>query len=167
MPKAVCSVGLLFEDAKKDVFIWSQVLPRKARKSSRLFWEWARLPTESYPDQFFRFSRVAVAKISDKLIFQLCSQKTDSWSKIRLLCLMKFLFLPRKLKNELVWKLATVIIDKRETGLGISPKVVKLIPRKVGSIYSLYGVKPKLKAKKTLFATFKKSSITNGITWGS
>ena len=49
----------------------------------------------------FGFSRVAVARISGKLISRLCSQKTGSRSK-RGLCLNNFLFLARKMNNGLV-----------------------------------------------------------------
>ena len=60
--------------------------------------------------------------------------------------------------------LATATIEKRQTGLGTSSRVVKVIPRRAGSISSLYGAKPNLKAKKTLLATSKKKSrITNGL----
>ena len=46
--------------------------------------------------------------------------------------------------------------------MGTSPRVVRLIPGRVGSISSLYEAKPNLKAK-SLFATLKrKSHITNG-----
>ena len=49
--------------------------------------------------------------------------------------------------------LETATREKRETGLGTSPRVVKLIPRRAGSISSLYGAKTNLKAKKSPFAT--------------
>ena len=50
--------------------------------------------------------------------------------------------------------IATAILEERETGLGTSPRVVRLIPRKAGSISSPYGAKTNLKEKKkSLFAT--------------
>ena len=61
--------------------------------------------------------------------------------------------------------LATATIEKRETGLGTSPRVVKLIPRRAVSISSLHGAKTNLKAKKNMLATSKKKSrVTNGLT---
>ena len=61
--------------------------------------------------------------------------------------------------------IATATIEKRYTGLGTSPSVVKLIPRRVGSISSLYGAKTNLKTNKSPFATSKKKSrIQNGRT---
>ena len=45
--------------------------------------------------------------------------------------------------------LATATLEKRETGLGTSPRVVGLIPRRAGSISSLYGAITDLKAKKS------------------
>ena len=71
----------------------------------------------------------------------------------------------RKLENELliVEVLATATLEKRETGLGTSARVVRIIPRRAGSISSLHGGKTNLKQKKTLFATSKeKSPIRNG-----
>ena len=59
---------------------------------------------------------------------------------------------------------ATATLEKRKTDLGTSPRVVRLIPRRAGSISSLYRAKTNLKAKKTLFATSKKKScIKNGL----
>ena len=55
--------------------------------------------------------------------------------------------------------LATGTLEKRETGtgLGTPPRVPRHIPRKAGSISSLYGAKTTngLKAKQSLFATSK------------
>ena len=60
--------------------------------------------------------------------------------------------------------LATATLEERKTDLGTSPRVVRLIPRRAGSISSLYGAKPNLKAKKYPFATSKKTSrVTNGV----
>ena len=59
--------------------------------------------------------------------------------------------------------LATATLEKRKTDLGTSPRVVKLLPRRAGSISSLYGAKPDLKAKKALQPKKKKSRITNGL----
>ena len=53
--------------------------------------------------------------------------------------------------------LATVTIEKRENGLGTSPRVVELIPRRAGSISSLYGALTNLKAKKLCLQPQKKS----------
>ena len=53
--------------------------------------------------------------------------------------------------------LATATIDKRETGLGTSPRVVKLIPGRAGLISSLYGAKTNFKAKNLCLQTSKKS----------
>lgn len=73
-------------------------------------------------------------------------------------------FLAKNVKNELVRILTTAKIEKRESGLGTSPRAVKLIPRSPGSISSLYGVKTNLKAKNSLFATSKTMSrIQNGL----
>ena len=70
----------------------------------------------------------------------------------------------RKLGNELVEILATATIERRETGLGTSPRVVRLIPGRAGWISSLHGAKTSLKAKNSLFATsIKISRITNGL----
>ena len=52
---------------------------------------------------------------------------------------------------------ATATLEKRETDLGTSPRVVRLIPRRAGSISSLYGAITNLKAKKALFVTPQKS----------
>ena len=57
--------------------------------------------------------------------------------------------------------LATATLEKRETDLGTSPRVVRLIPRRTGSISSLYGVKTNLKTK-ALFATSTKNVPHNG-----
>ena len=62
--------------------------------------------------------------------------------------MVNFFFLERKLKNEQSEILATATIEKRENGLGTSPRVVKLIPRRAGSISSLYGALTNLEAKK-------------------
>ena len=65
--------------------------------------------------------------------------------------MINFYFSNKKMKNELVrnfWQLRT--IEKRETGLGTSPRVVRLIPRRAGSISSLNGAITNLKAKKAL-----------------
>ena len=44
---------------------------------------------------------------------------------------------------------ATATLEKRETGLGTSSRfVVRLIPRRAGSISSFYGAKTGLKAQK-------------------
>ena len=72
--------------------------------------------------------------------------------------MINFFFLARKLKNEPSPKFSsTATIEKRETDLGTSPRVARLIPRRAGSISSLYGAKTNLKAKEALFATSKKS----------
>ena len=61
--------------------------------------------------------------------------------------------------------LATATIEKRQTGLGTSSRVVKVIPRRAGSISSLYGAKSNLKAKKNSVCNLeKKKRITNGPT---
>ena len=52
--------------------------------------------------------------------------------------------------------LATATIEKRQTGLGTSSRVVKVIPRRAGSISSLYGAKSNLKAKKNYVCNLKK-----------
>ena len=53
--------------------------------------------------------------------------------------------------------LATATLEKRETDLGTPPKVVRLIPRRAGSVYFIYGAKTNSKARKNLlFATSKK-----------
>ena len=41
----------------------------------------------------------------------------------------------------------TSIVERVETDLGTSPRVVRLIPRRAGSISSLYGAKTYSKAK--------------------
>ena len=46
--------------------------------------------------------------------------------------------------------LATATLEKRKTDLGTSPRVLRLIPRRAGSISTLYGAKTNLKAKKKL-----------------
>ena len=116
---------------------------------------------------FFRFSRVAVAKISDQLTFQLCSEKNDSWSR-RGLCLIAFFFLRRKLKNELRIVRNSRNCDNRETGSWfgyLSESSQTHSEKSSGSISSLYGAKTNLKAEKNLFATPKKKSrIANGLT---
>ena len=53
--------------------------------------------------------------------------------------------------------IATATIEKRYTGLGTSPSVVKLIPRRAGSISSLYGAKTNLQAKNLCLQPKKKS----------
>ena len=50
--------------------------------------------------------------------------------------------------------LASATLEKRKTDVGAYPRVVRLIPRRAGSIYSLYGAKTNMKAN--LFATSKK-----------
>ena len=53
------------------------------------------------------------------------------------------IFLTRKSKNELLVVRILVIatLPKRDSDLGTSPRVVKLIPRRAGSISSIYGPK--------------------------
>ena len=58
--------------------------------------------------------------------------------------------LARNVKNELVRNFATATIENRENVLGTSPRVVKLVPRRAGSVSSLYGAITNLKAKKAL-----------------
>ena len=70
--------------------------------------------------------------------------------------MVNFFFLERKWKNEQSEILATATIEKRENGLGTSPRVVKLIPRRAGSISSLYGALTNLKAKKSYVCNLKK-----------
>ena len=58
-------------------------------------------------------------------------------------------FSGKKIENELLIVrkiIATATIEKRENGLGTSPRVVELIPRRAGSISSLLGAKTNLKA---------------------
>ena len=51
--KAVCCAGLFCWGCKQRLFLLrNQFLPRKERKSSRLFSEWVWLLSERYPDQF-------------------------------------------------------------------------------------------------------------------
>ena len=52
--------------------------------------------------------------------------------------------------------LATATLEKRKTDLGTSPRVVRLIPRRAGSISSLYGAKTNLKAKKNSVCNLKR-----------
>ena len=54
--------------------------------------------------------------------------------------------------------LATVTLEKRETDLGISLRVVRLIPTRTGSISSLYGAKTNLKAKNIWLQPEKRKS---------
>ena len=54
--------------------------------------------------------------------------------------------------------IATAILEERETGLGTSPRVVRLIPRKAGSISSPYGAKTNLKEKKKVCLQPKEKS---------
>ena len=52
----------------------------------------------------------------------------------------------------------------RETGLGTTPRMVRLIPRIVGSISSLCGAKPNLKTKQISVCYLQKTSrVTNGL----
>ena len=53
------------------------------------------------PRAVFRFSRVAVERISNKLIFNCVVRKLTLEQK-RGLCLINFFFLARKMKNELL-----------------------------------------------------------------
>lgn len=50
--------------------------------------------------------------------------------------------------------LAIVTLEKRETALGTSSRVLGLIPRRVDSIFSGSGVKLNLKVKNRLFLKF-------------
>ena len=52
--------------------------------------------------------------------------------------------------------LAIETLEKRETDLGTSPRVVRLIPRKAGSISFLYVAKTNLKAKKMSVRNLRK-----------
>ena len=56
-------------------------------------------------------------------------------------------------------------LEEREADLGTSPRVVRLIPRRAGSISSLYGAKTNSKAKKKSGGNLKKqkSRIKNGL----
>ena len=63
--------------------------------------------------------------------------------------------------------LPTATVENRQTDMGTSLKVVRLIPKKNGLIFLFYGAKPNLKATPYhyLFATSKrKSRIINGLT---
>ena len=53
--------------------------------------------------------------------------------------------------------LATATLEKRKTDLGTSPRVVRLIPSRAGSISSLYGAKTNLKAKNLCLQPQKKN----------
>ena len=58
--------GIIFFRLQTDLFLLSSwLMPRKERKSSRLFSEWVWLLAERLSRSVFRFSRVAVARISD------------------------------------------------------------------------------------------------------
>ena len=77
--KAVCYAGLFFEVANSDFFSRSiLVLPRKERKSSRLFSEWVWLLAERYPGHFpaSRLSQLREFRTSSFSIFLL----EKSWS---------------------------------------------------------------------------------------
>lgn len=56
-----------------------------------------------------------------------------------------FFFCVSSMYNEI---LASATLEIRETALGTSPGVVMPIPRRVGSVFSLYGAKTNVKAKK-------------------
>ena len=109
---------------------------------------------EEAPISVSRFSRVAVEIILDYCSsfffnFLATTKKVD-------LPGTTFLTTNRQLKCELliVKNIATATLEKRETDLGTSPRVARLIPSRSGSISSLYGAKTKLKAKKTNINTF-------------
>ena len=55
--------------------------------------------------------------------------------------------------------LATATLEKRETGLGTSPRVVGLIPRRADSILSRYGAKTNWKQTKLRFQPTSKQSL--------
>ena len=101
------------------------------------------------PRSASRFSRVAVARIPDYLIFQLCSQKTNSWSK-RGFCWINFFVVARKLKNELVRNSRNCDNRKAINWSGYLSESSQLILRRAGSISSLYRAETNLKAAKTL-----------------
>ena len=110
-----------------------------------------------------RFSRVADAKIwkfrtSSAFKFHASKKKVDQaepslWSTVS--------FLTTHLKNELVRNSRNCdSLAKRETDLGTSPSVVRLIPRRAGSISSLHEANTstslKFESKKPSVCNLKK-----------
>ena len=69
--------------------------------------------------------------------------QSENWQLIKMGALFDQLFFSSKKIEQLQVAspkfFATATIEKRETGLGTSPRVVKLIPRRAGPISSLYG----------------------------
>ena len=126
----------------KQEFFFCKFFPRKAETSSRIFSEWVLTTLGQVPDQF-----------SDAGESQLRECRTSSffngiWTKWGL-------YLISKKKNDEkieIWtkygKSGIIVIatlEKRETDLGTSPRVVKLIPRRIFSIFPIYGAKKKKK----------------------
>ena len=101
----------------------------------------------------YRFWRVTMATIWTSSFFSCPVRKAAVEQKWRL-WLINFFYLATKLKNELTLvriSSKTAALKKREihwTDLGTSPRVVRLAPRRAGSVSSLYGAKTNLKAKK-------------------
>ena len=119
--------------------------------------------SERYPDQF------PVSRLSQLREFQTSSFFNFLPSKkkfIKQIPLFDHLSVFSLDNRKMSWCeiLATATLEKRKTDLGTSPRVVRLIPSRAGSLSSLYEAKTNLKAKKSLFATSKKKfRITNGL----
>ena len=122
------------------------------------------LPTlEEVPRRVSRLSIVAVARIRcSSFISFLARKKKLIKQSPHFYQLSAF----RQHNRKMSWFeiIATATLKKRKTGLGTSPRVVRLIPRRPGSISSLYGANTDLKAKRNSVLNLeKKSRIQNGL----